>query len=222
MYKIVDFRYNPFKDLPEPVQINAEEHTIPLNSPYIIRLTEVPFKENPGTLEIEFATGGNPLEEVSVFPAQGQFWPDYNTYALGDKTWNTGTILFNAADAGKTVKVSYKGLGTLVDARSVLDSILAATADKLRFTTGTIYNGGQIPIPAGFSRSECRYAVWPQFADARSFTYADDTEPDAINKLTVSVNQSNGVVNGSVAGQSWYNTGTELQVGYLCIASKFN
>jgi len=54
---------------------------------------------------------------VAAQPAQGQYWPDYNTTAHGVADWNTGTILFNAADAGKIIYASYNGIGTLVDDR---------------------------------------------------------------------------------------------------------
>lgn len=35
----------------------------------------------------------------------------------GDPNWNRGELLFNAADAGKTITVSYRGMGTLIDSR---------------------------------------------------------------------------------------------------------
>lgn len=58
------------------------------------------------------------MAEVGATPTSGQFWSDYSTGADGQSDWNTGTILFNAADAGKTVVVSYVGTGTLVDTRT--------------------------------------------------------------------------------------------------------
>ncbi|MCF0141905.1 MAG: hypothetical protein HUJ75_00850, partial [Parasporobacterium sp.] len=45
------------------------------------------------------------------------YWPDYHTTSHGIEDWNTGTLLFNSADAGKGVYVSYNGIGTLVDDR---------------------------------------------------------------------------------------------------------
>jgi len=57
------------------------------------------------------------MTEVSTTPTTGQFWPDYSTCADDDDNWNTGTILFNEADGGKTVSVDYTGMGSLVDAR---------------------------------------------------------------------------------------------------------
>lgn len=57
--------------------------------------------------------------EVAATPAARQYWPDYATGADGDDNWNTGTLLFNSADAGKTLSVSYTGTGTLADTEAV-------------------------------------------------------------------------------------------------------
>ena len=108
-----DYRYDPFNDVSEAISITGETHVIPNNSPYTIRLKEVPKKDTPSSISLTI--GGSAANEVSAAPASGEFWPDYSTKADSDDSWNTGTILFNAADAGKTVVVSYTGTGTLVD-----------------------------------------------------------------------------------------------------------
>lgn len=113
---IVDYRFDPFLNSFNVKPISGEVHKIPTNSPYEIKLVEVPQKTDPSNLRVAFSTG-EALTEVSAQPAQGQYWPDYLTTAHGIPDWNTGTILFNAADAGKTVVVSYNGIGTLVDSR---------------------------------------------------------------------------------------------------------
>lgn len=113
---IVDYRFDPFLNAFNVKPISGEIHQIPTNSPYEIKLVEVPQKTDPSTLHISFASG-EALTEVSAQPAQGQYWPDYLTSAHGIADWNTGTILFNSQDAGKTVVVSYNGIGTLVDSR---------------------------------------------------------------------------------------------------------
>ncbi len=112
-----DYRYDPFNDTSEAIAITGETHVIPSNSPYTIRLNEVPMKDTPSSISLTI--GGVAANEVSAPPAAGEFWPDYSTKADNDDNWNTGTILFNAADAGKTVVVSYIGTGTLVDTRTV-------------------------------------------------------------------------------------------------------
>lgn len=111
-----DYRYNPFENVSTAVTITGEKHVIPSVSPYTVRLDEVPMKETPSSISLTIA--GSAGAEVSAAPAAGEFWPDYSTGADGDDGWNTGTILFNGADAGKTVVVSYVGTGTIVDTRT--------------------------------------------------------------------------------------------------------
>lgn len=109
-----DYRYKPFDDVLEPVAISGETHIIPINSPYTIRLHEIPVKDDPSSLSLTI--DGVSASEVAANPAQGEFWPDYSTGADGDENWNTGLIQFNAADAGKTVVANYNGMGSLVSA----------------------------------------------------------------------------------------------------------
>lgn len=113
---ISDYRLDPFTGQINIHEITGEVHIIPENSPYTIRLNEVPQKTDPSTLRVEYQDGGA-LTEVSAQPAAGQYWPDYLTTAHDIEDWNTGTLLFNAADAGKTVVISYNGIGTLADER---------------------------------------------------------------------------------------------------------
>lgn len=97
----------------------TERHVIPAVSPYVIRLNEVPEKQDPSNMKmvyVDSATGAateNALTEVAATPVQGEFRPDYSTNAMEDKTWNTGLIEFSASDAGKIVQVTYTGTGTL-------------------------------------------------------------------------------------------------------------
>lgn len=102
----------------------TEKHIIPAVSPYVIRLNEVPEKQDPSNMKmvyVDSATGAateNALTEVAATPGQGEFRPDYSTNALDDKTWNTGLIEFSASDAGKIVQVTYTGTGTLAGVNS--------------------------------------------------------------------------------------------------------
>lgn len=82
-------------------------------------------------------------------------------------------------------------------------------------TAGTIGNGGTIPLPSGYNRAQCRYAVWGgSFPESRYGEYQGNR--------TVSVNQSTGGVNCYFYSYdsdniSWTTYGT---AGYLCIAVK--
>ena len=110
-----DYRYNPFDDVAEPVQC-VETHIIPMNSPYVVRLNEVPVKVSPSTITMTIA--GVTATEVAAAPASGEFRPDYSTGANDDSEWNTGLIQFNAADAGKIIVATYNGLGTLASVKA--------------------------------------------------------------------------------------------------------
>lgn len=102
----------------------TEKHIIPSVSPYVIRLNEVPEKQDPSNMKmvyVDSATGAateNTLTEVAATPGEGEFRPDYSTNAMEDKSWNTGLIEFSASDAGKIVQVTYTGTGTLAGVNS--------------------------------------------------------------------------------------------------------
>lgn len=114
-----DYRHDPFSDISTAISL-TERHLIPSISPYEIRLNEVPVKNSPTTTVIkEFSITGGAISygavyaEVSATPSTAQFFPDYNTGADGDATWNTGLLQFSAADAGKQIEVTYSSKGTL-------------------------------------------------------------------------------------------------------------
>lgn len=102
----------------------TEKHIIPAVSPYVIRLNEVPEKQDPSNMKMVYvnestgAATSTTLTEVAATPGKGEFRPDYSTNALEDKTWNTGLIEFSASDAGKIVQVTYTGTGTLAGVNS--------------------------------------------------------------------------------------------------------
>lgn len=102
----------------------TEKHIVPANSPYVIRLNEVPEKQDPSNIKmvyVDSATGtatSTTLTEVAATPGQGEFRMDYTTNAMEDKTWNTGLVEFSAADAGKIIQITYTGTGTLAAVNS--------------------------------------------------------------------------------------------------------
>lgn len=136
---IHDYRFNPFENTFDIKKIFDEPHVIPSNSPYTIRLTEVPQKTDPTTVQVRFQ-GGTTLTEVSEEPAQGQYWPDYLTTEHGIEGWNTGTIKFSAADAGKTVLVTYNGMGTLTDER-LIDQVEVALTSSVQPERDAVVSG---------------------------------------------------------------------------------
>lgn len=116
-----DFRHDPFSDVSTAV-MTTERHLIPSVSPYVVMLCEIPQKTSPSTMTVKqidsTGTAGTSFAEVAAIPESGQFWADYNTGATGSENWNTGKLLFNAADAGKMVEVTYTATGTLAGVKS--------------------------------------------------------------------------------------------------------
>lgn len=120
-----DYRYNPWDNALDAVQIQ-ELRQVPFESPYHIRLNEVPEKGDPSTMSVREVTGitegrrnyGNTFTEVAEIPSSGKFRPDYYTGADNDKNWNTGLIQFSASDAGKVVEITYNGMGTIASCKA--------------------------------------------------------------------------------------------------------
>lgn len=146
---IKDYRLDPFLNVINIKKISGESHQVPNQSPYTIRLNEVPQKTDPSSLSIKYA-GGTILTEVAAQPSQGQYWSDYNTTAHGVADWNTGTILFNAADAGKIIYASYNGTGTLVDDR-VQDMLDLAVTTSTQPERDVVLSGTAVSYDASES-----------------------------------------------------------------------
>lgn len=120
-----DYRYDPFSDVSTAVTV-TERHIVPATSPYVVVLGEIPQRNSPSTMSVKAinaisggsVTYGATFAEVAAQPAAGEFFPDYNTAADGDKNWNTGKLLFAAADAGKMVEITYTAIGTLASVKA--------------------------------------------------------------------------------------------------------
>ena len=114
-----NYRYDAYSDIPANITL-TERHLVPAISPYIVTLAEVPVKSAPSTTSVRYINSisggtvnyGDSLTEVSATPIAGQYYPDYHTNADNNENWNTGQILFAAADAGKMIEVTYSAKGT--------------------------------------------------------------------------------------------------------------
>ena len=114
--KFTNWRRNPFTNVLNPASL-TEEHTVkylPEPNLYGIQATEGIVLENPSTLAVEYKDGEalTPLEEVPKTqpPSAGQFRADYDAETF----FSTSLIELNPADNGKTLKVTYKGTGSIV------------------------------------------------------------------------------------------------------------
>lgn len=84
--------------------ISGEAHTIPISSPYLVHLTEVPNLIVP--TEDVVISG---FTRVTGAPAPGQFLVNFST----------GDITFNSSDNGASISVAYYGLGSELDASDI-------------------------------------------------------------------------------------------------------
>ncbi len=122
----VDFknwRFDPFEGVFHPVDIVDEVHVIEFQeewNKFGIEINEAPqlFDEavlGNNVVIVEDVTGGGEFVQVPrlTAPSTNQFHVDYDA----DTFHGTGRIEFNAADDGKQVRVTYKGLGTVVKDR---------------------------------------------------------------------------------------------------------
>lgn len=75
-------------------------------------------------------------------------------------------------------------------------------------TAGTIRHGRTIPVPGGYTRAQCKYAVW-----LTSHSSYGDTN-------ACGVDQNTGVVTAIKYPHDSDSSDTELTAGYLCIAVK--
>ena len=114
---------------------------------------------------------------------------------------------------GRTITYTKKD-GTSGTITTQDTTIPSSITSKISVTAGTIGHGGTIPLPSGYSRSQCNYAVWPHHMYDSDPGFGDG----GYNKTQV--NQSTGVVYCEYS----YNSSTAYRkagtAGYLCIAVK--
>ena len=219
-----DYRFDPHGNVSTAI-FKTERHVIPLSSPYVIMLNEIPQKNSPSTMAVkEIAavngtsiTYGTTFAEVAATPAAGQFWPDYSTNADSDKYWNTGNLLFNSADAGKLIEVSYTATGNLasINAPSVAppwaydrgdgsDGDFVATGNE---TISGVKNYKSFVIPTGIS---VRVGKEPLIIKCQEAVVIDGILNGEGNKGLQYDNQVIAApVGGSGAGSKPYDSTTE-------------
>ena len=101
---VVNFRFDVFTETYSEETITSEAHVIPANSPYYVRLTEIPKNDSPSSVTVYDVAAAANMTEVSGTPGDDEFRVDYK--------YQSDRIQFNAADAGRSIQVSYKGIGS--------------------------------------------------------------------------------------------------------------
>ena len=117
----------------------------------------------------------------------------------------TADLATNATNATEAAKVA----NALTFGADSYDGSAAKTivlGNLVVVTTGTIANGGTIPLPDGYTRGQCKYAVWP---------HSQAMLASGGGNYITQVNQSTG-------GVTIYSLSSEYPgtAGYLCIGVK--
>jgi hypothetical protein len=130
----VDYRFDPFTEEDQAVDITAEGVDVPANTPYYITLEEVPRQDSPSSVVCYDVTDGITLSEVSAGPADGEYQVDYK--------YKTGKIRFNSAQASHHAHVTYKGTGHCIRAKWVND---VQTDEELRVIAPATNTADKVP-----------------------------------------------------------------------------
>ena len=119
-----------------------------------------------------------------------------------------GNPITGASISGKTITLTKKDGSKIT--LTTQDTVTDVSA-YVKVTAGTVAHNGTIPLPSGYSRSQCKYAVWGhQMPDA-------DCSYGSNSYHKVQVDQSTG----KVFCQYNYNSNTlNGTAGYLCVAVK--
>ena len=121
-------------------------------------------------------------------------------------------------DANGNAKALSGTVGSATEPIYLLNGVFTKTSggggSQVVVTSGTISNGGIIPVPNGFTRAQCHYAVWLSHHEV--YTYSTNTK-----HFFCSVDQKTGKV---ISGMAYGENASEVRYGmsaeYLCIAVK--
>lgn len=112
-------------------------------------------------------------------------------------------------DSNGNAKALSGTVGSATEPIYLLNGVFTKTSggsgSQVAVTAGTINNGKTIPVPDGFTREQCHYAVWP----LKVYEVIDGAD-----YFELSVDQNTGVV------RVYTNGGYTKSCGYLCIAVK--
>ena len=125
-------------------------------------------------------------------------------------------------DANGNAKVLSGTVGSATEPIYLKDGVFTKTSggggSQVAVTAGFVKDGDYIPVPAGFTRAQCRYAVWMQYIGDTDVDNSDN-RIDTYDKGRCVVDQSTGKVTCR-----WYLYDRERwrskTAQYLCIAVK--
>jgi hypothetical protein len=123
-----DYRFDPFTEEDQAVDITNEGVDVPANTPFYVTLEEVPRQDSPSSVVVYNVTAGMTMSEVSTGPATGEY--------------KTGKIRFNSAQANAHAHVTYKGTGHCIRAKWVND---VQTDEELRTIAPATNTANKVP-----------------------------------------------------------------------------
>lgn len=132
----------------------------------------------------------------------GEGWLGWRTIPFTDSPAFSGTP--TAPTPGTTDN------GTRIATTAFVQSLIG-TKKTVSFASGSVNVNGTytIPLPSGFTREQCRYAIWTRFHNY------DDA--GGAHEITASVNQSTGVITGKTNRKGSIGV---IELEYLVIAAK--
>lgn len=166
-----------------------------------------------GKLIVNTSSGEKTIEDsdkVGLVLNSVQFglwdWRDNSSvwsYSKSGKTFS-----FNRAVAAPTPSTSENS--TRLATTAFVQSLIG-TKKTVSFASGSVNVNGTytIPLPSGFTREQCRYAIWTRFHNY------DDA--GGAHEITASVNQSTGVITGKTNRKGSIGV---IELEYLVIAAK--
>lgn len=103
---------------------------------------------------------------------------------------------------------------TVTFADGTTKTLTTQAGNTVSITAGTVANGGTIPLPSGYTRNQCKYAVWAHDMPDANGSYGRGSWH------RTQVNQSTGVVYVKYCYENNSNYQQSGTAGYLCIAVK--
>lgn len=131
------------------------------------------------------------------------------------KNLDANGFVTNLSVSGRTITYTKKD-GTSGTITTQDTTIPSSITSKISVTAGTVAHDGTIPLPSGYSRSQCMYAVWCHNMPDSNAGYGDASSGNSWHRVQVAQNT------GKVYCMYQYNGSHQIKgtAGYLCIAVK--
>lgn len=128
-------------------------------------------------------------------------------------------------DANGNAKVLSGTVGSATEPIYLLNGVFTKTSggrgSQVAVTAGTIWNSGEIiPVPEGFTRAQCHYAVWPTGFNIWTYQTTVATPNISVNQSTGKVTFGGNYRSEGIGSDRDVDGGSVTGAAYLCIAVK--